>query len=197
MKMENIKLNNLDEALRLIWLDSPDIDDTIVNDILNTDYQLQMPIDLKNDMINQLEHHLLNKSLGNLLLEQMSIKEIDISSLTTLTKLPNTLLNDILEDKVLTNNIPVLFVKNLLTTLNIRFEDAKKAIFRTFEIVKSNQFGIDRGFSMAQPSFRKQGSVNRTLNDWTAISSDNRELFENEDALNKYLLRLNDLMNKV
>ena len=194
--MENIKIDNFDEALRLIWLDSIEIDDEIVSEIFNTDYQLTMSDDLKNKMMNHLEHHLMIKSLGKLLTEQMNIIGIDINNLVILTKLSNTLIKDVLEDNILTNNIPVLFVKNLLNSLNIQFDDAKQAIFRTFEIVKSKQFGAYAGFSTAQPSFRKQGSVNRTLNDWTATNTDNRELFENEDALNKYLSRLNDLMSK-
>lgn len=195
--MENIRRNNFDEALRLIWFDSADIDESIVSDILNTNYHLQMSSDLQAEMMIQLEYHLLNKSFGNLLSEQMIVQSINVNNLTDLTKIPNTLIEDILEDRILTNNIPVFFVKTLLKILNVQFKDAQKAILRTFEIIKSSQFGMNGGFAMTQqPSFRKQGSVNRTLNDWTTLNSDNRELFENKDALNKYLLRLNDLMDK-
>jgi hypothetical protein len=195
--MENIRRNNFDEALRLIWFDSADIDESLVSDILNTNYHLQMSSDLQAEMMIQLEYHLLNKSFGNLLSEQMIVQSINVNNLTDLTKIPNTLIEDILEDRILTNNIPVFFVKTLLKILNVQFKDAQKAILRTFEIIKSSQFGMNEGFAMTQqPSFRKQGSVNRTLNDWTTLNSDNRELFENKDALNKYLLRLNDLMDK-
>jgi hypothetical protein len=87
-------------------------------------------------------------------------------------------------------------MKELLVRLNIPVELAEKAILNTFRILRLKNSAEESPENLILASYRK--TSDSVLNRMKLKESieDNRDLFENEDALKRYLNRLNELLKK-
>lgn len=190
-------MNSLDEALRIIWLESSkDADITRsereIKKILNSESTLEMSEDKELLMMNALRATLSTQSFGEVLTAAMSKKGLSTEPLSISISLPLEVVQDLTMDKIFINNIPIMLFKSLLKQLDLSFSAIEKSIWKTFRTLKSNEY-LTSGFA-SQASFRR--SHNNSRDSFMKLSgmADGKELFENEDALKKYLSKLETLM---
>jgi hypothetical protein len=198
---KNIKIDPIDEALRLIHLESSSNADNSfsalqLQNILEAEYSTQISASDKEAILNKLYKYASSQSFGDLIVEAMSKKAATSLSLAQELKISEAVVIDLKEDKVFTNNVPVVFVKNILQYLDISFQKAHAAILKTFELLKSQAVIEEVNFRSMQPAFRKSYYASREASAWSNNMAESRDLFENEEALKKYLVRLDELMNK-
>lgn len=198
---ENTKIDPIDEALRLIYLESSSNADNSfssvqLQNILTAEYNTQIADAGKEAILSKLYNYATTASFGDLLLEAMNTKNITAQTLSQELKIMETVIEDLKGDKIFTNNVPVVFVKNILKALDISFKKAETAILKTFELLKSQAVIEEVNFRSMQPAFRKGYYAFRENSAWSNNMAESRDLFENEEALKKYLFRLDELMNK-
>ena len=197
----NIKIDPIDEALRLIYLESSSNAENSfsvlqLENILEAGYSTEISAADKEAILNKLYKYASSESFGDLIVEAISKKATTSQSLAQELKIPEAVIMDLKEDKVFTNNVPVVFVKNILQFLDITFQKAQAAILKTFELLKSQAVIEEVNFRSMQPAFRKIYYASREASAWSNNMAESRDLFENEEALKKYLIRLDELMNK-
>lgn len=127
----------------------------------------QMLEDKKQELLSRLNDTLQADSLGVLLSDTCNTKEINILHLSEISGIQESVLFDLLKDRIYTNSVPIILLKNMLIQLDISFRLAEPAILKTFKIMKA------RGIPNHSPY---------------------SQLYENEDATLKYLKRLSELM---
>lgn len=198
---KDTKIDPVDEALRFIYLESSSTADNAfssaqLQDILKADYNVHITDADKETILKKLYSYASSSSLGDLLLEAMNEKQISVQNLSQELKITESVIEDLKADKVFTNNVPVVFIKNLMQALGISFKKAETAILKTFELLKSQAVIEEVNFRSMQPAFRKGYYASRENSTWSNNMAESRDLFENEEALKKYLLRLDELMNK-
>lgn len=185
--MNNNKIENLDELLRINWMQ-----DSIqsVNDekIFSEKTTFNMNDAKRHELIDKLYSYTLQPSFGELLSKSLEGKtETEVLEKTQLSE---AMLGELKEDKVAVNNIPVFLLKNLLTELRISFVNAQTAILKTFEIIQG-KIAAPGSQPALRPAFRKGVSDESSE---TVKRVPNKNLFENEESLNKYLKSLEKLM---
>ena len=191
-------INALDEALRLHWLENSQQGDPVFSEkelkmILTAPDTFDMKEDRKIALIDKLYENVKTQSLGELVTDRISAKNLRIERLAADTKLPVEMLKEVQTDKVFPNNIPVMLLKGLLRKLEISIAPAKTAIVKTFESLKRSEM-MDIATQSAQVSFRRKNQDSRNFYVKKGSKSDGRELYENKDALDKYISRLEELM---
>ena len=195
------KINVLDESLRLAWLENSKEADSNVSDkdlkiILKGVYNSSMSQEKKQLLIDKLFSKLSSLSLGQLISDSIELKSLSDDDVAIQTNLPVNIIEELKTDAIFPNNIPVILFKDLLKILDISFQTAEHAVWKTFDIIKNRAFLSRQDFKQAQPAFRhNQNSSHESFIKINSIS-DGRELFENEDSLKKYLQKLDTLMKK-
>lgn len=197
--MNTSKIDAFDEALRVIFLESAKEGDV---EILQMQMAIILPSteivmsDQKKDLLLQkLNAMITSLSFGQLL--QQTMQKISVSEALAAEKssLPVNVIQDLKGDVIYTNNVPIKLLKNLLTVLNISFKSVESAIRKTFEMLQNQAFSKNDSFSGFSPAFRKGYFVSRETFSNKTSKTDGKELYENKEALEKYLTRLNELMN--
>jgi hypothetical protein len=195
MKKENVDL--IDEALRLLILENasePDFN-RATQEVLFTGIEegYEMSPAAKGRLLTGLNTFLSAPSFGTLIKSQMAKIELSAERVSEETLLPETVIAELAEDQFYINNIPIKFFKKLLTTLKISFEAAESAVRKTFDILQSQQDDFLSG-TLLKPAFRKSLMVSNDELSEMVTSNRGKELFENKQALDNYLSRLNELM---
>ncbi len=185
-------IDPIDEVLRLIYLESTGNNQSDANKILSFDYLTEIPESKKKFILENLFQSLSIPTFGELLKSEISINNFTLIDLSTQTNLSEDVLNELILDNKLTNSFPVNYIKKILKTLKISFEKAEKSILKTFQVINKNNSENLISIELL-PAFRKDyHSVRKNSTFSNDISS--RELFENEEALRKYLNRLKELI---
>lgn len=185
------KINKLNEALTIAWLG-----DLVASENEASVFQTEniathvMSADKRTKMVAQLYSKLSLLSFGELLTKSMIEQNVSAAELSGKSELNESFVKDLQSDNLAVNNIPVVLLKKLLNSLAISFTDAKTAILKTFDIVRHNTVAGEENFSVA-PAFRR-GKTDSDNNSYKRLP--NKDLFENEESLNKYLERLEKLM---
>ncbi len=195
------KLNNIDpfdEALRIIFLEaSKDVGETDVSLEMNSVLAFNEAImkeDRYEDLIARLSSITAQMSFGQLLQQTIDGTHVTEVKLAEAANLPPAVIENLKADSMYTNNVPIVLFRNLLTFLNIPYNAAEKAIRKTFEIIQRNHSFNREATSVLIPAFRKGPHSSRESVSRSMTKGDGKELFENEEALQKYLSRLNELM---
>lgn len=180
------KIENLSELLRITWIEDmlqAKGDEAVFSQTVPAD----MPNFKKSEMIDKLYAFTLQPSFGELLTKNLEVQnETDVLKKTELSE---AMLQELKEDKLAVNNVPVLLLKNLLSELRISFASAQAAILKTFELLHTSVIPVS-DHAGVRPIFRK-GSE-ESSEGFKRVP--NKDLFENETSLNKYLNRLEKLM---
>jgi|GEM_PF-2913657 len=195
MSVDN-KLNPLDEALRILWIESiPNSNEEtssrelrlILSDNDGPDMDAQKQLEL----INRLFETVKSVSLGELIDNALATKNISSVELADESGLDVSSVEELKEDSIYPNNIPVILLQKLLEKLNISFDTVEKAIWKTYEMLRKKYF-IEPGpgyvFARKGRNEIREGLINK--------KTTGRELYENKDALEKYLSKLKDLMEE-
>lgn len=100
-------------------------------------------------------------------------------------------LQRIYRDEILINRIPITRLKVFLETLNLTFEKVRDSIIRSSEVLSSQSKAMVLDKKIGIAFKRKISEGNSTVSWGNDFKSD---LFDNDEALNKYLNKLNELM---
>lgn len=191
-------LDSIQEALRIIYLENAK------EHSVSTQKQMpfllssetQMNDDKKELLLKKLNDVMCSLTFGELL--QQSIQQLGISEtlIAEKTDLPITVIKELQQDAIYTNNVPIVFLKELLVQLNLSFDTAEQAIRKTFDSLQIQIVVKTGSYSGYSPAFRKSNDFSRQSITDSRLKTDGKELFENREALDKYLARLDNLLNK-
>lgn len=196
MNNHKIKIDPIEEALKLSYLNANSIDSsTELNHIIQSKYSVEIPSDKASKMINSLYEKLAVDSLGTLISKSIEIRKANISEIAIESSLPVSTLEQLQADLILANSIPVISFKNLLKRLQIPLDKAKEAIAKTFHILKSDLSFSPATVNSMRLSYKSRNAKSLTVFASKANKAENQFLFQNEEALNKYLNRLTELYN--
>lgn len=197
MKNNNKKTDPVDEALRLLMLSENSGDANAINTsdqlkyITTASYSKELSDDSSKKMINNLFENLAVDSLGVLIESALSKSNSNINAIAGKTDLPEDSIEQLKSDAIFANSIPVISLRNLLKELQIPFAKAEQAILKSFHILKSDLAFSASSMSSLRLAYRRRNS--KLSSNTKSGKSDSQYLFENEEALSKYLKRLNEL----
>jgi hypothetical protein len=197
MSSEN-KVDRFDEIMRTIYLDQ--VKSMDAEQLQQALFKVQsgnsgdVASDHKERIITRLTAMMHQLSFGQLLQEAMQQQNIAEPLLVENTGLTPFVIDELKSDGIYPNNVPIQLFKKLVMTLKLSYSNVKAAALKTVSLLK--QQAVVSDVSGYTPAFRKgheqfSGNQIRKSHD-----SDGKELFENEEALNKYLNRLEELMNE-
>lgn len=153
------KIDTLDEALRVIFLESAKETDAInpeqeMNQILSS-ADFVMIGTKKTLMLEKLNAVSTSLSFGQLL--QKAIVDLNTTEAVIAEKssLPVKIIEKLKNDSIYTNNVPIKLFKNLVSFLNISFKAVEESVRKTFEILQSPAAAKSDSFSGFSPAFRK------------------------------------------
>lgn len=193
------KIDTLDEALRVIFLegakDASDTADAEMQLILSSPADITMNEDKKALLMQKLNAVIASLSFGQLLQQAMQNLNVTEDIIAEKSKIPVSVVADLKNDAIYTNNVPIVLFKSLLSTLKLSFKPVEAAIRKTFEILQSQVAVRSDSPSGFSPAFRKGYYTSRESFAKNSPKADGKELFENKEALEKYLSRLSELMN--
>lgn len=193
------KIDTLDEALRLIFLesskDASDTSDGEMQLILSSSVDVIMNEEKEALLIEKLNAVIAPSSFGQLLEEAMQNLNTTEEVVAAKSNVPVSVVAELKNDTIYTNNVPIVLFKSLLSALNLTFKPVESAIRKTFEILQSQIVVKNDNQSGFSPAFRKGYYTSRESLSKSSHKPDGKELFENKEALEKYLSRLNELMN--
>lgn len=195
--MESKKNDVLDESLRILSFEKT-LNETPVRElslILSGNPVIEMPAHSKEELMTKLSTVMNALSLGQILKQKILISGITTDELAANIKLPTQVVNELIADRIYTNNVPIVLFKNLLFYLNISFSAAEKGIRKTFELLQNN-FSTNNSNYGLHPAFRSGTFMSKSeIILPNSKDMDGKELYENKEAIEKYLKRLNDLLN--
>lgn len=192
------KIDTLDEALRVVFLESAKGTEEAGAEmqlLLTAPVSVSMSDEKKAFLIQKLNTVITSLSFGQLLQQVMGNLNITEEVVAEKSKLPVSVIVDLKNDTIYTNNVPIVFFKQLLLALNLSFKPVEEAIRKTFEMLQSQVSLKSSNLSGFSPAFRKGYYTSRESLSKNSPNTDGKELFENKEALEKYLTRLNELMN--
>ena len=114
------------------------------------------------------------ETVGSILKKQLATHELDWQKVADKMQIPVDVMEKVLADEYYTNSIPVVLFKDLLLSLYISFAAIKPAMYETIKLLVSKE-----------PPFEKQDNKKRTA----------QALWENEEALTKYVTLLQKIMS--
>jgi hypothetical protein len=180
----------------MLFLDSSSASQSIVAQgltaILAESNVADMPSEKKQNLMARLQGVLMSASFGQLLTKAITDNGIQAEALEQQTGVPAAMIKDLQGDAIYPNNVPVVLFRRLLTALEISFKSAERAIRQTFEMLQSHS---DTAFEAGLvPAFKKGNLASRESFYKSAPPSDGKELLQNEEALDRYLNKLDELM---
>lgn len=192
--MDKKKADIIDETLKVFYLESQP--DTLAEQELSRIKTMTPSVEMnavqKAKLFERLSKLNPENTLGAVITSKLKELQLQPEQLSQNTLLPLPVVHDLLQDKIYANNVPIMFFRNLLKQLGISFQQAESAIRRTFTLLqeKTATTGATHGLN---PAFRK-GQHIVGINAENTSKGDHRELYENKEALDKYLSRLNELL---
>jgi len=186
------KIDIFDEAMRLVFLH--DGGTAAGMSAITSHTIIPMPAGKKDLLLDRLEKLMHTLSFGQLLQRSMAAQQLDARALAKTAGLPDAVITDLINDTTYTNNVPVKLFRQLLVQLNLSFEQVKAAVLKTFDLLQTSTVLKQPSFGVFEPAFRKGYYAAGEPLAKTTPASDGRELFENRESLNRYLDRLNELM---
>ena len=191
------KTDPVDELLRILYLENIKIveDSDVAEPLYHLD-KLPRHAKMSKYKKQQLFEKLLSQksetfTLGQLLDDYIQDKGFTIENLAGQVKLSPQRLNSLIKDEIIPNLIPVMHMKNLLIVLHISFEEAKKAIWRTYEYIAEKSIETE-SIERTQVSSRISHGKYKTSN--TMGDEAPESLYFNKEALEKYLNRLEEFI---
>jgi len=196
MENHKVQIDPIEEALRLVYLNADNTFDVSLelNRIIASEYPIEVSLNKKNNMVNSLYEKLAVDSLGILISQAIERKQLSIKDLSFESNLPLSTLELLQADLILANSIPIMSFQKLLKRLQIPLEKAQEAIIKTFHILKNELAFSPTSVNSIHLAYRRSIKVTTSINS-KASKSEIQHLFQNEEALTKYLNRLSELYN--
>ena len=194
--MEKKKADILDEVLKVLYLESL-TDASAEKEVLRITsniHTVEMSPVQKAKLFERLGAIEKVNTLGEMIAMKLQELHLEPLQLSQSTSLPLPVVHDLIEDKIYTNNVPIMFFRNLLKQLGISFQQAEKSIRKTFALLQEN-IASPSSANVLNPAFRKGSHILGGSNMDAHTKGDSKELYENKEALDKYLTGLNHLIN--
>lgn len=196
MKNRKTTIDPIEEALRLNYLNANSLDASKeLNRIMEGKYSVEISSEKAKQMVNSLYEKLAVDSLGIIISKAIETGNIKVEEIATESSLPIMTIEQLQADLILANSIPVISFKNLLKRLQIPFDKAQEAIIKTFHILKNDLAFSPSTVTAMRLAYRRRNTKSSTSFNTKASKAENQYLFQNEEALNKYLNRLGELYN--
>ena len=196
MKNRKTTIDPIEEALRLNYLNANSLDASKeLNRIMEGKYSVEISSEKAKQMVNSLYEKLAVDSLGIIISKAIETGNIKVEEIATESSLPIMTIEQLQADLILANSIPVISFKNLLKRLQIPFDKAQEAIIKTFHILKNDLAFSPSTVTAMRLAYRRRNTKSSTSFNTKASKAENLYLFQNEEALNKYLNRLGELYN--
>lgn len=198
--MKHHQIDIHDEALRITYLDharswGADTVTPLASTVFNLQPSVAMKVEKRQLLLGRLQDVMEALSFGELLDASIQKSGLSEQVLAEQSGLAQNVIRELREDAVYANSVPVMFFKNLLSALHIAAKPARQAINKTFEILQHQVLNHPQIVSALAPAYRKGYYVSRESAIKKAAASDGRELFENKEALDRYLDCLEELMD--
>jgi hypothetical protein len=192
------KIEGFDEMLRLIYLDQVRMMDAgqLQQEVLRVreGNKGSVPAEEKELMMDRLAAVMKQLSFGELIQSAMQEQQVTKTMILERTGVSSTVIEALGNDAVYPNNVPIQVLKKLVMELRLSYRSVKEAVLKTFNLLQQQAAWKD--LSGAAPAFRKGHHLFREGQTGNASDGDGNELFENKEALDKYLHRLEELMNE-
>lgn len=196
--MENDnKIDRLDEIMRMIYLDQ--IGTMEADELQQELSKLQegnkeiVASANKELMLKRLDMVMQQLSFGELIEAAMQKQQMAEAMLVEKTGLSSPVMEELRHDAVYPNNVPIQLLKNLAIALKLPYALVRAAVLKTFGLLRQQDALKD--FMGYTPAFRKGHQSFNSGGLQKDHDGDGKELYENEEALNKYLNRLEELMS--
>jgi hypothetical protein len=194
MKNRKTTIDPIEEALRLSYLNANSLDASKeLNLIVKRKYSVEISSEKAKQMVNSLFEKLAVDSLGILISKAIETGNFKVEEISTESSLPVMTIEQLQADLILANSIPVISFKNLLKSLQIPFDRAQEAIIKTFHILKNDLAFSPSTVTSMRLAYRRRNTKSSTSFNTKASKAESQYLFQNEEALNKYLKRLDEL----
>lgn len=193
--MEKKKTDIIDEALKVFYLETATDTSAEIElmRIKSTVPSSEMSAIKKAELLERLSKIAGVGTLGEILTSKLKELKLQPEQLSQETLLPLPVVHQLLQDKIYTNNVPIMFFRNLLKQLGLSFQQAEVAIRKTFNLLQE-ETTIHNTTHGLNPAFRKGQHIIGVSTGANISKGDHRELYENKEALDKYLSRLNELL---
>jgi len=194
------EIDRFDEALRLIYLDQVRAMDTeqvhqeLSSVLANSNRTISSG--KEQEMLSRLSALMQQRSFGQLMEQAMKENSIGEELLVEKTGLTPAMIYSLRKDALYPNNVPIQLFKKLVMSLKLSYSMVRTAALKTFGQLK-NQVELSEATATGfTPAFRKEYEQISSGHARKDSDTDGNELFENEEALNKYLNRLEELLTE-
>lgn len=181
------KYDFIDGVLLKRFMERDDFDST--KSILSNEYDVNIDQEKRSKIFDQLVELAERPTFGSLLSQ---IEAESVQSVAKKVGISEEQLEKIYRDEILINRIPITRLKEFLETLQFTYEKVKEAIIRTSEILSTQSKAMTFDQKMGVAFRRKMSDSTSTISWGSDFKSD---LFDNNEALDKYLNKLNELMS--
>lgn len=191
----------LDEAIRLIYLESLQKIDSSINEgelrsVMESQFSKTINPDIKSEMINRLFNEVVVLSFGELLDLFLAKNKLTVDQLAEDIRVSSSVIENLKRDFTLIHYVPTKYIGSLLKKMSVSYQTAEQSILKTVNLIKSQ-------FNLGQISFQtlsvSNGYRNIALKQGGSKEDNARnvnELLEIDSKTEKYLNALEELMNK-
>lgn len=183
-------LNPIEEAIRLLnFAPSDDKLDSLIYEVMSTEYESAFPLVKEQEMLQRL-NVAAHQTLGAILQSALSKDHINVAQLANEIALPERVFNELLADSIAITNVPIMLFKKLILLLKVPFDDVQEAVWHT---TRNLQFRLSLVDSLSSVAFNRKPAT--TPFGLQAETQARHGLFENDEAIELYLKRLEELLN--
>lgn len=176
---ENLIINFLENELFLLSLDNLQYND-LENSLSHNISEVK-----KKSLLNSLAiSNGFTFSFGKLISLSMLHNQITESEISQKTKIPIQIIEDLKNDRIFINSIPIISCSKLIKYLKIPFEQAKEIIINSFDLILQNSIQENsKSYVYGRTNNSKPLHINQNFN----------SLFQNKEAIEKYLDKLKEI----
>lgn len=166
--------------------------------VFNDEYSYSFPDEKKQQFITSLNESLSKDSLGKLIQKSLSDHSLTSDELMEKTGISASLQQNMLEDMVFPNSIPVKSLARLLKFLGISIQNAIQSIKKTYQILILEKKMLNTIPGEILPSFRHRSLPGEDYRRYSITEGKSSSyLYQNREALDKYISRLEELYFEV
>lgn len=194
----NIKRKDIiDEALKIKYLERADMfsDEDVDKEIARIEalpIKANLTSAKESLLISKLSELMAVESLGQTILHKLTELKLTIEVLSKTTQVPVDVVQALIKDDIYINNVPIQLFKRLAEELKLSFLTIEHSVKKTLQLLAEKNQASDL---TPQPAFRKGFSHSRNSSGQSSKKTDGRELYENEESMEKYIARLKELMH--
>lgn len=163
MGTKSKKIDALDEMLRYFVLEKGakiDNKDKLIEQVSETVFNTPLEVTPSDEKSSELLQRLQSalkefNTFGDLLTVKIKQKNIELDALSNATQLPTATIEQLIQDALFPNHVPVLLIKRLIQFLDIPLDNAKRALQRTADFI-AKDLSLKETSRLASTSARRR-----------------------------------------